>query len=68
MISPERVRLEKSLGLGFRTSNNDIEYEALISSLKAVQQLSAEEVEVFSNSKFLVSQTKGSFEAKDSRM
>ena len=68
MISLEQVRLEKSLRLGFRASNNDIEYEALIFGLKAVLQLSAEEVEVFSNSKLLVSQTKGSFEAKDSHM
>ena len=68
MISPEGVQLEKSLKLGFRASNYDTEYEALISGLKVIQQLSAEEVEVFSDSKLVVSQIEKSFEAKDSRM
>ena len=68
MISPEGVRLEKSLRLGFHASNNEVEYEALISSLRAIQQLGAEEVEVFLDSKLVVSQIEGSFEAKDSRM
>ena len=36
MISPKGVQLEKSLRLGFRASNNDTEYEALIFDLKAV--------------------------------
>ena len=36
MISPEGVQLEKSLKLGFRASNKDTEYEALISGLKAI--------------------------------
>lgn len=36
MISTEGVRLEKLLRLGFRASNNEVEYEALISSLRAV--------------------------------
>ena len=68
MISPEGVRLEKSLRLGFHASNNEAEYEALISSLRAIQQLGAEEFEVFSDSKLVVSQIEGSFEAKDSHM
>ena len=68
MISPEGVRLEKSLRLGFHASNNEVEYEALISSLRAIQQLGAEEVEVFLDSKLVVSQIEGSFKAKDARM
>ena len=51
MITPEGLRLEKSLRLGFRASNNEAEYEALIASLRAVQKLGAEEVDVFSDSK-----------------
>ena len=37
MISPEGVRLEKSLRLAFHASNNEAEYEALISSLRVAQ-------------------------------
>lgn len=33
MVSPEGVRLERSLRLGFRASNNKAECEALISGL-----------------------------------
>jgi len=68
MVSPEGLRLEKSLRLGFCTSNNEAEYEALIAGLQVVQRLSAEEVEVFSDSRLVVSQIEGSFEAKDYRM
>ena len=56
MISPEGLRLEKSLRLVFRTSNNEAEYEALITGLRAVQKFGAMEVEVFSDSKLVVSQ------------
>lgn len=47
MISPEGVRLEKSLRLGIHASNNEVEYEALIFGLKAAQQIGTEEVEIF---------------------
>lgn len=60
--------MEKSLRLGFHASNNEAEYEALIASLRVVQKLDAKEVKVFSDSKLVVSQIKGSFEMKDSRM
>ena len=67
-ISPEWLRLEKSLRLGFYASNNKVEYGALIAGLRVVQKLSAEEVEVFSDSKLVVSQIEGSFETKDAHM
>ena len=68
MVSPEGVRLEKSLKLGFQASNNEAEYEALIAGLRAIQKLGGEEVEVFSDLRLVVSQIDGSFEAKDQRM
>lgn len=37
MISLKEVQLKKSLRLGFRASNNEVEYKALISGLRAVQ-------------------------------
>ena len=60
--------MEKSLRLGFHASNNEAEYEALIASLRVVQKLSAEKVEVFLDSKLVVSEIERSFEVKDSRM
>ena len=64
----ERIKLEKSLQLGFRASNIEAEYEALIVGLKAARNLGAKEVEIFSDSRLVVSQTEGSFEARDHRM
>ena len=65
MVSPEGLRMENSLRLGFRALNNEAEYEALITGLRVVQKLSAEEVEVFFELRLVVSQIEGSFEAKD---
>ena len=64
----ERIKLEKSLQLGFRASNIEAEYEALIVGLKAARNLGAKEVEIFLDSRLVVSQTEGSFEARDDRM
>ena len=60
IITPEGIRLEHSFRLGFRASNNKAEYEALLTELKVVQ-----EVEVYSDSRSMVSQVQGSFEVKD---
>ena len=68
MMSHEGLRLEKSLRLGFRASNNEAEYKALIASLRAAQKLGVEELEIFSDSRLVVSQVEGSFEVRDSRM
>lgn len=65
MISPEGLRLEKSLRLGFQASNNEVDYEALIAGLRVAWKLGADEVEIFSNSRLVVSQVEESFEVKD---
>ena len=50
IITPEGIRLEHSFRLGFRASNNEAEYEALLAGLRAVPDMGAREVEVYSNS------------------
>ena len=68
LVSPEGIRLEKSLRLGFGASINEAKYEALIAGLQVAQKLGVEEVDVFSNSRLVVNQIDWSFEAKDQRM
>ena len=68
LVSPEGVKLERSLRLGFRASNNETEYEALIAGLRAVKNLGAKEVEKFLDSRLVVSQIDGSFKVRDQRM
>lgn len=39
IISPEGVKVEHSFKLGFRTSNNEAKYEALLAGLRVVLSL-----------------------------
>ena len=60
--------MEHSFRLGFKASNNEAEYEALLTGLRVVLDLGANEVEVYSDSWLVVNQVLGSFEAKDPQM
>lgn len=62
------MKLENSLRLGFRASNNEAKYEVLVIGLQATHKLEATDVEIYSDSQLVVSQIDGSFEAKDSWM
>ena len=68
IITPEGIRLEHSFRVGFRASNNEVEYEALLAGLRTVLGMAAQDVEVYSYSQLVVSQVQGNFEARDSRM
>ena len=52
----EEIRLEHSFMLGFRDSNNKAKYEALLAGLRAVLDMGAWEVEIYSDSRLVVSQ------------
>ena len=56
IITLEGIRLEHSFRLGFRASNNEAEYEALIAGLKTALDLGARNVEVYSNSRLVINQ------------
>ena len=60
--------MEISFTLGFRASNNEVEYEALLVRLRIVLGMNARDVEIYSDSRLVVSQVQGSFEARDSQM
>ena len=66
IITLEGVRLEHSFRLGFRASNNKTEYETLLAVLRTVLDLGAQDVEIYSVSRLVISQVQGSFKAKDS--
>ena len=55
IITPEEIRLEHSFRLGFRASNNEAEYEALLAGLRAILDMGAREVEIYSDSWLVVS-------------
>ena len=68
LISLEKVIVEKSLRLGFLTTNNEVEYEALMMEMVMVQKMGGKSIKVFSDLRLVVSQVKGQFKAKDERM
>ena len=68
LISPENVIIEKSLRLDFSTTNNEAEYEALLVGMAMVQRMGRKSIKLFSDSRLVVGQVRGKFEAKDERM
>ena len=68
IITLEGIKLEHSFRLGFKASNNEAEYEALLVGLRVVSDLGAKEVKVYLDSRLVVNQVQGSFEAKDPQM
>ena len=68
LVSPERITIEKSLRLDLSVTNNEAEYEALLMRMTMVQKMDGKAVEMFSDSRLVVGQVKGEFEARDERM
>ena len=68
LISPEKIIIEKSLRLRFSTINNKTEYESLLQGMVMIQKMGGKAVEVFLDSRLVVSQVKRELEAKDVRM
>ena len=68
LMSPEKVVIEKSLRLNFSTTNNEAKYEVLLVGMAMVQRMGGKSIKLFSNSRLVVGQVRGEFEAKDERM
>ena len=49
LISSEKIMIEKSLRLGFSTTNNEAEYETLLVGMTMVQKMGEKVVEIFSD-------------------
>lgn len=68
LVSPKGLKVEHSFRLGFWALNNEAKYEALLAGLRAMLRFGATQLEVYSNSKLVVSKVEGSFKAKDAPM
>lgn len=66
IVTPEGICLKHSLRLGFRASNNEAEYKVLLAELRLVLELGTREVEAYLDSRLVVNQIQGTFEARDS--
>ena len=56
IITLTGIRLEHSFRLGFKASNNEAEYEALLARLRTVLCLGARDLEIYSDSRLVVYQ------------
>ncbi|RVW99982.1 Transposon Ty3-I Gag-Pol polyprotein [Vitis vinifera] len=66
--SPTGEQLEQAIRLGFSASNNEAEYEAILSELDLALALSVSKLRIYSDSQLVVRHVQKEYEAKDSRM
>ena len=67
-MSPKKVVIKKSLRLDFSSTKNETKYEALLEGMAMVQRMGGKSIKLFSDSRLVVGQVRGEFEAKDERM
>ena len=60
--------LKHSTRLQYPTTNNEPEYEALLTSLRIAKELEANRLRIPSDSQLIVGQVNGEYEAREDRM
>ncbi|XP_068312481.1 uncharacterized protein [Pyrus communis] len=60
--------LEQAITLGFKASNNEAEYKALLVGLRIVKDLAVKKLAIHSDSQLITSQTTREYTAKHPRM
>ena len=68
LISLEREILKYAIRLQFSVTNNEVEYEVLLTRLSLVKALKAKNLIVQADSQPIIGQVKGDYEAKEERM
>ena len=68
LTSPEGIDIEYALRFGFRASNNEAEYEAIIAGLNLAHSLEVDQLVVYSDSQLVVRQIEDTYEAKSETM
>ncbi|KAF7139120.1 hypothetical protein RHSIM_Rhsim07G0192700 [Rhododendron simsii] len=68
LVSPEGTVHESVVSIGYRATNNEAEYEALIAGLQLALQLDADSVHVFCDSKLIVGHLNDDYKARDERL
>ncbi|GKC29639.1 reverse transcriptase domain-containing protein [Tanacetum coccineum] len=68
LLAPDDVEYSYALRLNFSNSNNNAEYEALLTGLQITTEMQVKDIHAFVDSKPVASQVEGSYEAKGERM
>ena len=64
LISPEKETLKYTVRLQFAVTNNEAEYEALLTGLSLAKALGAKNLIIQVDSQLIIGQVKGDYEAK----
>ncbi|XP_074577531.1 uncharacterized protein LOC141833939 [Curcuma longa] len=68
LVSPQGEEIRLAVRLGFRASNNEAEYEAVLMGLRAAKRVGATRVQLLSDSQLVSQQVEGNYEIKNERL
>ena len=68
ITSPQEDVLKYGVQLKFPITNNEAEYEALLTGLRIARTLGAKNIMLKSNSQLVIGQVRGDFKVKETRM
>ena len=68
LISLEGHKITCALRFGFKLSNNEAEYEALLTGLRLAKELKVRHLQIFSNSQLVVNQVMEEYQAQGEKM
>ena len=60
--------MEYAIHMGFKATNNEAEYEALLAELRVATKLEVDSLDAFSDSQLAINQVQRDYLAKDTRM
>ncbi|XP_077219762.1 uncharacterized protein LOC143853952 [Tasmannia lanceolata] len=68
LTGPNSFTLDYALRFGFRASNNEAEYEALLARMNLAVQTGAQRLKAYCDSQLVANQIQGTYKARDERM
>ncbi|XP_073015635.1 uncharacterized protein [Primulina eburnea] len=68
LIAPSEENIKLALRIDSRVTNNETEYEAVLSGLQAAREVGASRVIIYSDSQLITHHIKGVYETKDEKM
>ncbi|KAL0414928.1 UNVERIFIED_CONTAM: hypothetical protein Slati_3324700 [Sesamum latifolium] len=68
ITTPQGEDLEFAIKFGFKASNNEAEYEALVIGMRMAHEAGARHLLAYSDSQLVVKQVEGTYEAKEESM
>ncbi|XP_065039381.1 uncharacterized protein LOC135673910 [Musa acuminata AAA Group] len=68
LVTPDDRSIERSFRFGFRATNNEAEYEALLAGLRLALEMRVTDIRVTTDSQLVARQLDGEYEARDPTM